>query len=112
MQTVNDLTLPRLPISYTEYDLQAWWQIVVSRIENSVNSLNDTIAAIIAGDQDAAIAQGQLIAVAAQLHALKAVLDPVGEEMALIATRLAKLDAETNKLRLKADYTETVAWLL
>ena len=52
---VSTLELPRLPVGgWTDLEFQVWWQEVVTRIEASVNGLNEALSAISAINESVA----------------------------------------------------------
>jgi hypothetical protein len=104
METVAALKLPRLPATgWTDLQFQAWWQDVVTRIEDAVNAIN-----VNAGESGASDAQ--LAAIEASLAALRSDLRQLDSAMQL---QFATLEAaNTDKLRRDMETLEIAAWLL
>lgn len=108
---VSTLQLPRLPVGgWTDLQFQVWWQEVVERIEASVNSLNDTVEALVAAQTSIAQLEMNSAVISTQMGNVSRSIGALADQIAAIEGMLGARQADSRKQALALQNMELMQW--
>jgi hypothetical protein len=109
---VSELQLPRLPVGgWTDFQFQVWWQEVVTRVEESVNSLNVAVDTLLAAETAIGKLEASSSVVAATLGNVSRTMNELREQMMLVESLIGALQAAQKKQALGLENVELLTWL-